>query len=51
MSTTPRGTEKLTFADQHGSKLDENHFVEHLHYSEASVDMPQMQQRACCVIT
>jgi hypothetical protein len=42
----------LTFADQRGDKLVENHFVEHLHYSDAALSAQgQMETRSCCVVS
>lgn len=53
--TSPRNearqqkTGKISFADENGERLVENHFVENLHYSANTSLQPSVQ--ACCTIS
>jgi hypothetical protein len=49
-NSAPQAQQNISFADEHGESLVENHFVQNLHYSD---DATQRQNPipACCTIS
>jgi len=47
----PQPVGKITFADENGGRLAENHFVEKLHYSADASQRQVVMVRACCSIS
>ena len=43
--------QKISFADEHGDPIAENHFVDGLHYSEQSTTVTRGGPRGCCSIS
>jgi hypothetical protein len=45
-------SKNITFADEHGAPIAENHFVDSLHYSEHSATVGQGRPTGCvnCVV-
>jgi len=43
--------QKISFADEHGAPIAENHFVDSLHYSEQSTTVSQGGPKGCLSCT